>query len=133
MDPLLRPHAEYYSGCAFQLHLVQPDTGASSLLAVGACPPWFAIWLNLFLWDRMLPCTGAARTRALLCVRVSPAAEGLSVALQRKPSSVLFFSSGCARLRGLQLLQGTLLGACPGSITQRGDLPSACHEHGVRN
>ena len=35
MDPLLRPHADYYSGCAFQLHLVQPNTGASSLLAVG--------------------------------------------------------------------------------------------------
>jgi hypothetical protein len=36
VDPLLRPHADYYSGVAFQVHLVQPETGASSLLAVGA-------------------------------------------------------------------------------------------------
>ncbi|KAK9906778.1 hypothetical protein WJX75_007809 [Coccomyxa subellipsoidea] len=35
VDPLLRPHADYYSGVVFQVHLVQLGTGASSLLAVG--------------------------------------------------------------------------------------------------
>ena len=37
-EPLLRPHADYFSGCLIQVHIVQPDTGVSSLLAVGVLP-----------------------------------------------------------------------------------------------
>ena len=36
LDPLLLPHAEYFSGLTFQAHLVQSDSGAASLVAVGA-------------------------------------------------------------------------------------------------
>lgn len=36
LEPLLVPHAEYYSGMTVQLHIVQPDTGITSLVAVGA-------------------------------------------------------------------------------------------------
>ncbi|KAK9811583.1 hypothetical protein WJX72_006503 [[Myrmecia] bisecta] len=35
VDPLLRPHTDYFSGVVFQVHLLQPDTGSTSLLAVG--------------------------------------------------------------------------------------------------
>ena len=38
-EPLLRPHADYYSGVLIQVHLVQPDTGACALLAVGTAQP----------------------------------------------------------------------------------------------
>lgn len=36
MDPLLPPHADYFTGALWQLHLLQPATGSTSLLAVGA-------------------------------------------------------------------------------------------------
>ena len=37
LEPLLRPHNQHYSGALFQLHLLeQPDSGVTSLLAVGA-------------------------------------------------------------------------------------------------
>ncbi|CAK0752569.1 hypothetical protein CVIRNUC_002156 [Coccomyxa viridis] len=35
VEPFLRPHADYYSGAAFQVNVVHPMTGASSLIAVG--------------------------------------------------------------------------------------------------
>lgn len=35
LEPLLRPHAEYFSGVLFQVHLVHADSGACSLFAVG--------------------------------------------------------------------------------------------------
>ena len=35
LEPLLRPHADYYSGVLFQVHLVHADSGACSLVAVG--------------------------------------------------------------------------------------------------
>ena len=38
-EPLLAPHADYCSGMLIQVHLVQPDSGASALLAVGEPPP----------------------------------------------------------------------------------------------
>jgi len=36
VDPLLPPHADYFTGALWQLHLLQPATGSTSLLAVGA-------------------------------------------------------------------------------------------------
>lgn len=35
VDPLLRPHADYFTGVSYQIHLVAPD-GASQLVAIGA-------------------------------------------------------------------------------------------------
>ena len=35
LDPLLLPHADYFSGLTFQAYLVQLDTGAATLVAVG--------------------------------------------------------------------------------------------------
>lgn len=37
LEPLLRPHNQHYSGALFQLHLLeQPDSGVTSLMALGA-------------------------------------------------------------------------------------------------
>eukprot|EP00798_Chlamydomonas_sp_ICE-L_P001600 gene1601-32989_t len=35
VDPLLTPHAEYFGGCLFQVHLLVPATGSSNVVAVG--------------------------------------------------------------------------------------------------
>jgi len=39
LEPLLVPHADYYSGLTLQLHISQSTSGATSLVAVGACAP----------------------------------------------------------------------------------------------
>lgn len=36
VDPLLWPHADYFTGPLIQIHLLPPTEGASSLLAAGA-------------------------------------------------------------------------------------------------
>ena len=36
LEPLLVPHADYYSGLTLQLHILQSSSGATSLVAVGA-------------------------------------------------------------------------------------------------
>ena len=36
LEPLLVPHAEYYSGMTAQLRILQTDAGITSLVAVGA-------------------------------------------------------------------------------------------------
>lgn len=35
LEPLLRPHADYFSGVLFQVHLVHPGTDVCQLVAVG--------------------------------------------------------------------------------------------------
>lgn len=58
VDPLLRPHAECFSGIAYQIHVVTRDTGATHLVAIGASlslslPSFPCPWLHSFtdcLW-----------------------------------------------------------------------------------
>lgn len=40
VDPLLRPHAECFSGIAYQIHVIARDTGATHLVAIGASSPF---------------------------------------------------------------------------------------------
>lgn len=39
LEPLMRPHADYYAGTIFQVHLVHGDTSACALVAVGEPAP----------------------------------------------------------------------------------------------
>ncbi len=35
LDPLMRPHADYMTGCLFQIHLLQDSAGTSVAAAAG--------------------------------------------------------------------------------------------------
>ena len=39
VDPLLPPHVDHFAAALWQVHLLNPATGATSLLAVGEHPP----------------------------------------------------------------------------------------------
>jgi hypothetical protein len=45
VDPLLTPHSDALSGCLFQLHLVQGDSGATAVVAAGG--RWGRGWHGL--------------------------------------------------------------------------------------
>ncbi|CAL8462314.1 g1847 [Coccomyxa elongata] len=95
VDPLLRPHADYYSGIVFQVHLVQPETGCSSLLAVGGRYDW----LLKSLWP---PAMGAAmgavgvtlNVERLFALAAPQGKRGRSATLQASQAEVLVCAKG---------------------------------------
>ncbi|KAK9831407.1 hypothetical protein WJX81_002476 [Elliptochloris bilobata] len=68
IDPLLRPHAECFSGIVYQIHLVAPDTGASQLVAVGG------------RWDGLLKAAWPVNAPS---AGVPPGAAGITLNVER--------------------------------------------------
>ena len=54
LDPLLRPHADYMTGCLFQIHLIQDSAGTS--LAAAAGKPSFLCCCDLDKDSQSLGC-----------------------------------------------------------------------------